>query len=146
MEHSFRAQYLTADVLAEISEDDIYFLPNKEFMTKSTFVCKSDDNYINNRKFTMKVPCYLWDLPVDDILDKEMCLEEQASTYINMYLKQCSKDDSALLINKTHYLRVMQYQDGPNANRYCYMYVRDINNCTYENNNNKQCWKKNVSV
>lgn len=82
----------------------------------------------NKRNFKLNVPCYLWDLPQINCDYKE----EDVSTLVNLFLRDCLKSDHDLLMDHDNYLRFMIYQDKPCSDRYVYAYIRKISDCTFE--------------
>lgn len=97
-------------------------------LTKCKLVRNPNENVENTKSFQLKVPCYLWDLPIEDYSYKE----QEVSNMINLFLRDCFDEDHKLLLGNNYYLRIMPYQDNPNSERYVYMYLRNIDMCTYD--------------
>lgn len=106
--------------------------PDQIFINKSKFVSGPDDKIINKRYFIMNIPCYLWDLPVDPINDMDTYMEQIIVNFVNLFLSKCSQSDHELLMLKNHYLRIFQYQDKPDSDRYVYMRLQSIDDCTFK--------------
>jgi len=106
--------------------------PDLTYINKTKFIGGPDHKFVNTRNFQMKIPTYLWDLPVDSIIDTTMYTEQLVSNLINLFLSKCSDKDHQLLMNGNHYLRFLQYQDKPTSDRYVYGYLQAIDNCTFE--------------
>ena len=102
------------------------------FLNSSKFVAGPDDEYVNERNFAMTIPCYLWDLEVNPTKDATTFMEQTVSNMINLFLRDCSDRDHELMKTGEYYLRIFQYQDKKNADRYCYMYLRKIDDCTFQ--------------
>lgn len=101
-----------------------HFAPDFKLISQCQLVTKNK----NNRIFTMKIPCYLWDLPIY----KNKYNEQISVDLINLFLRDCDGYDHQLLFTGIYYLRIFVYQDHPDSDRYCYMYLRKISDCTFD--------------
>jgi len=105
-----------------------YWDSDIKYINKAVFISGPNDNIENTKNFKMNIPCYLWDLPIDF----ETYQEQHISNLINLFLTKCSEEDHKLLMLGNYYLRMLQYQDKPMSDRYVYIYLRSIENCTFE--------------
>lgn len=105
-----------------------HFVPDINLISQ----CKLVTTNRENRNFVMKIPCYLWDLPIYEIKYNEQITVD----LINLFLRDCTDYDHQLLFNNNYYLRILIYQDKPDADRYCYGYLRKISDCTFDSHKN----------
>lgn len=113
----------------EHHEPKIDWIADIDYINKTKFISGPSDNIKNKRNFQLGIPCYLWDLP---ILNDEIYMEQNVSNSVNLFLTKCTEKDHLLVLGKKHYLRILQYQDNPTSDRYVYMYLREIETCTFE--------------
>lgn len=104
------------------------FSPQPEFINRAKLINTPNNTpSVSDFKFHLKVPSYVWVIPKED----DIYLEQITTNLINLFLRDCSETDHNLLKTKDYYLRFLQYQDGPDTQRYVYGYLRQISNCTY---------------
>ena len=124
---SFLVEYDERYVINEDYKDD--WPADSVFLDNSKLVI---DKEFNKRNFVMSVPCYLWDLEVNSERDAMTYKEQEISNFVNLFLRDCTVQDYQLMKSREYYLRIFQYQDKPQSDRYCYMYLRKIDDCTFE--------------
>lgn len=119
---------LRIDAQIDYSNYHDHFVPDFDLISQCELVIKNKEN----RNFLMKIPCYLWDIP----MYKDKYNEQITVDLINLFLRDCHDYDHQLLFNSNYFLKILIYQDKPDADRYCYIYLQKIDRCTFDSHKN----------
>lgn len=101
-----------------------HFIPDDNLISQCQLIPKNK----RDKNYNLNLPCYLWELPM--YVNKYN--EQITVDLINLFLRDCHDYDHQLLFNSNHYLRIIVRQDKPDADRYCYIYLRPISCCTFD--------------
>lgn len=126
-ENDFILGYDLLTNILRVNHEPIEYL-NYQDHFEPDFILISQCKLNKQRNYVINLPCYLWDLPMyTDKYNEQITVD-----LINLFLRDCHDYDHQLLFNGNTYLRIMCYQDRPDADRYCYIYIRKIAHCTFD--------------